>query len=412
VRNEHIGKEGRHETSTACVQHGFEHHTGLYNLELEGGEMKRLVAILWVLLLCLSLYAQGGMQPGPGMPASGGGGGGSFAHWRSITVDNAKVPNTDQTDFPVAIFSTVADLKTTGNGGDVTDAEGDDIVFFTNSDCSTGQLKFERESYDPATGAIVYFVKITLTTAADTVFYMCYGNSSITSFQGDPTNAWNAEFDGLWHITTLNDSTSNARHLTATGSPVTAAALLGNGYDFESGSTQYLSVSSVPTTAADNWSLEVVYKPENSSFNGAIVQNGTEPSGGWALAQSDGACTNPNNRPTMIFVGVACADASNSGASTFSAGTTYYMALRRISGAETLWKGTADTGWGGSASTPNAPTGSFSIGGCIGCGGNYPADGIIDEVRIATPARSTDWITTTSNNLNDPGTFYTIGSEN
>jgi hypothetical protein len=336
----------------------------------------------------------------------------TFAHFRSITVDNAGVPNTDQTDFPVAIFSTVADLATVANGGDVTDAEGDDIVFFTNSNCSTGQLKFERESYSATTGAIVYFVKITLTTAADTVFYMCYGNSSITTFQGDPTNAWNADFDGVWHLSTLNDSTSNARHLTAVNSPVTAAALLGNGYDFESSSTQYLNVTSVPTTATDNWSLEIVYRPETASQNSTIIHNGTEPTGGWGLVHSDGACTNPNTRPTCVFTGVTCADASNSGASVFAAATTYYMALRRIAGAESLWKGTANTGWGGTASVPNAPTGNFTVGGCIGCSGNSPVDGIIDEIRISTPARSTDWITTTSNNLNSPGTFYTIGNEN
>lgn len=49
---------------------------------------------------------------------------------KKITIDNTKVSGTaDHTDFPIQVSHTDADLKTTGNGGDVTDANGYDIVF-------------------------------------------------------------------------------------------------------------------------------------------------------------------------------------------------------------------------------------------------------------------------------------------
>lgn len=37
--------------------------------------------------------------------------------------------------------------------------------------------------------------------------------------------------------------------------------------------------------------------------------------------------------------------------------------------------------------------------------------GIIDEARISTIARSSDWISTTHNNQSSPSTFYSVGSE-
>ena len=44
-------------------------------------------------------------------------------------------------------------------------------------------------------------------------------------------------------------------------------------------------------------------------------------------------------------------------------------------------------------------------------GGDDPFDGIIDEVRISSKARSNEWLDTEYNNQNDPGTFFTLGPE-
>ena len=51
---------------------------------------------------------------------------------RTITINDTKVPNTDQMNFPVLISlppNTYPDLKTTANGGSVTNANGYDILF-------------------------------------------------------------------------------------------------------------------------------------------------------------------------------------------------------------------------------------------------------------------------------------------
>ncbi|UCD81121.1 MAG: hypothetical protein JSW26_06745, partial [Desulfobacterales bacterium] len=49
---------------------------------------------------------------------------------KKISVDSTKVSgSSDLSDFPVLVSITNADLKTTTNGGQVTDANGYDIVF-------------------------------------------------------------------------------------------------------------------------------------------------------------------------------------------------------------------------------------------------------------------------------------------
>jgi hypothetical protein len=44
-------------------------------------------------------------------------------------------------------------------------------------------------------------------------------------------------------------------------------------------------------------------------------------------------------------------------------------------------------------------------------GGDQPFDGVIDEVRISSTARSDAWLNTEYNNQSDPATFFTLGPE-
>ena len=44
--------------------------------------------------------------------------------------------------------------------------------------------------------------------------------------------------------------------------------------------------------------------------------------------------------------------------------------------------------------------------------GNRPIDAIIDEVRVSSTIRSSDWLRTEYNNQNDPDSFYSVSSAN
>ena len=113
-----------------------------------------------------------------------------YSYRSTITIDHTKVPNTDQTNFPVLVSGTFSDLATVANGGKVTSANGYDIIFTSDAN-GLNQLPFEQESYNPSTGAIVYWVKLpTASHTADTVFYMFYGNSSIVADLSTKTAVW------------------------------------------------------------------------------------------------------------------------------------------------------------------------------------------------------------------------------
>ena len=152
-----------------------------------------------------------------------------YSFRRLIDITDAQVSAGPHANFPVLSSMTLTDLRTTANGGDVTDAQGDDIIF-TDGDGAT-QFAHEVETYTATTGALIAWVRVSSMAAAST-FYIYYGNSAVTTFQGNVvssgvTGVWDANYKGVWHLNEdpagtapqMKDRTSNAKHLTATGSP-------------------------------------------------------------------------------------------------------------------------------------------------------------------------------------------------
>ena len=173
----------------------------------------------------------------------------AFNYYRSITIDHTKVPNTDQSNFPVLVSGTYTYLKTIGNGGLVANASGYDVGFYNNSDCS-GKMAWETETYTAATGVVNYWVKVaTASHTTNTVFYMCYGNSGITTDQSSATSVWDSNYKGVWHLPngtslTANDSTINANNGAKNGTPSATAGQIGGAANF-SGSSDNVGISSV-----------------------------------------------------------------------------------------------------------------------------------------------------------------------
>ncbi|MEK7129903.1 MAG: DUF2341 domain-containing protein, partial [Patescibacteria group bacterium] len=166
-----------------------------------------------------------------------------YTYRRLIDITDAQVSSGPHTNFPIVVSSTIADLKTTANGGDVTDAEGDDIIF-TASDGTT-QLAHEVEKYTATTGELVAWVRVP-SLATTSQIYMYYGNSSVTTFQGNVTSngvtgVWDSNYKAAWHLketgsppATWADSTSNARTLTTFNNPIAqASGKIGNSMEVD-----------------------------------------------------------------------------------------------------------------------------------------------------------------------------------
>ncbi|HEY5139847.1 MAG TPA: hypothetical protein VIJ25_11105, partial [Methylococcales bacterium] len=77
----------------------------------------------------------------------------SYLYRKEITINSAKVPNTDQSNFPVLISLTDTALRAVANGGKVTNASGYDIIFANQA--GNAKLDHEIESYDAVNGTIV-----------------------------------------------------------------------------------------------------------------------------------------------------------------------------------------------------------------------------------------------------------------
>ncbi|MFQ6070095.1 MAG: DUF2341 domain-containing protein, partial [Candidatus Aminicenantales bacterium] len=151
---------------------------------------------------------------------------GDFQYKRPITIDSTKVSGTSNlSSFPFLFNSTLSYLATTANGGKVQNSNGYDIVFASAD--GTTKYDHEIEKYDGTSGTFVAWVRIpTLAYNTDTVIYIYYGNTSITSSQENAAGVWSSSYKGIWHLKEdpsgtapqMDDSTSNSNDLTTSGS--------------------------------------------------------------------------------------------------------------------------------------------------------------------------------------------------
>jgi hypothetical protein len=328
-----------------------------------------------------------------------------WGYRKTITIDFNKVPNTDQSNFPVLVYLT-SDAGLSSHA----QSTGNDILFTSNN--GTTKIPYERELYTSGTGALVAWVQVpTVSHTANTIIYMYYGNS-LASDQQQATSAWDANYKGVWHLKEATgsnsaDATSSGFTLTPVNSPTQSTSQINGGLNYN-GSTQYTSRTTNATSVTSNWTLEAWMNPGSLSQLGLAVYNGND-AGGFGFGVGNGAGAAGGNL-TGLFGGVVWINSSYTFAST---GTWYHVVMKRSSGGTTTFyvNGTVTSGSSGSA--PIAPNARFTVGNQLD-GANNPYryfNGLVDEVRISITERTADWIKTEYNNQSSPSTFYAIGTE-
>jgi RHS repeat-associated protein len=143
----------------------------------------------------------------------------NYSYRRPIVIDHAKVPNSDQTGFPVLISGAYSYLANIAHGGKVQNTGGFDIIF--TSDCAGLQkLDHEIQSYDPATGTVAMWVLLPLVShTVDTVFYLSYGDATVATSQEnraslDAARNPNVTHSADWTAAALNNQNSPATFYT------------------------------------------------------------------------------------------------------------------------------------------------------------------------------------------------------
>ena len=325
---------------------------------------------------------------------------GNWTHRKPITIDFTKVGSGPHTNFPILVSRTDNDLQARAQ------ADGDDILF-TSSDGVT-KLDHDLESYTSVSGNIVTWIEIpNLSSVANTVIYMYYGNSAASS-QQNISGSWDANYKGVWHLnSTFSDATTNANNGTNTGTTTANGKISGargfvrnNGADFITVSGLLGSPTSFTTSAwanlssADNAGAEilsigdyVILRADESGSNRTSGIYSTSPAT-WTTTASG---TNYAGNGWHYFV-YTCDDVTNS-------------QKLFVNGMQV-----AITSFAASPIFTGAGTNTF-----IGKHGNgstlYDFDGSIDEVRVSNISRSPGWVLTEFNNQNSPSAFYSVGTQ-
>jgi hypothetical protein len=326
-----------------------------------------------------------------------------YGYTRQIVIDHNQVPNTDQANFPFLFGTTDPLLATTANGGHVANANGYDMIFSTDPNGLTA-LNYEMEQYNPVTGQAIAWIQIpNLSHTSDTVIYLFYGNPNVTTLQQNPTATWDSTYQGVWHLpngTTLsaNDSTVNANNGTITDATPTQGQIDG-GAAFNGSTSQIICGSNVPGFQFTS----------QQSFTDSAWVNLSNNSNGWMSVLSNSRDIGPWHGLWIDGTNAVFGLSYNLDGPAISTNAWHYMvAVQAPNSGEFLYVDgalvasysfTQDANGGGTCYI-----GNDSVGEAF--------QGSIDEVRIASAARSSDWIAAEYNNQSSPSTFFTFSPEN
>src|SRR6266481_5962940 len=340
---------------------------------------------------------------------------------RALTVDHTRIPNTDQSNFPLLISGTYSYLATVANGGNVQNANGYDIIF-TSDVAGLNRLDHEIESYNPVTGAINFWVRIpALSHTADTGLYIQYGNSSITTSQENKPGVWSNGYAAVWHLSkngtiTATDSTGIN---SGTISSVTAASgeIAGAG-SFNGSTSSYIripasnSIKPAGAITLEGW----IYPTSVNSWNTAIGLD-YRADGSWVSPfWSYGLGLNSNTQG--LAFSIATGGSQNQLLSTGNVPLNAWSYVAGTFDTSTHAQNLYINGVSDSTLTNNGTAIDYNTSRDLTLGQRspyatgYPWFGLLDEVRISTVARSADWIAAEFLNESSPSAFYAVGAEN
>ncbi len=331
----------------------------------------------------------------------------AFGYYSPLNINAAQVPST-QTDFPVLVSVTDTRFKTVGNGGHVQSSSGFDIRPYTNSGLGTAITGYELERYNASTGEVIMWVKVSSLSSSTTPFVLAYGDSGIST-DGSSTSTWSNSFGAVWHLkdgTTLSladsSATGNNQGYSTASHPTAVTGKIDGGAGFNSGSAQGLTAGSYQQNAI-TYSIWANATSLGSAYQYPIAKD--------SASQFNLIGVKSSGKLRWMVNATSQIDADGTGSTTLSTGTWYYLVLTYDSTAGLIGyvNGSVDktVAANGVCSTY---TQGIDISGLSTFSTAY-WNGPLDEGRLASVARSPDWITTEYNNQSAPGTFETLGTE-
>jgi hypothetical protein len=335
---------------------------------------------------------------------------------RTITINHTKVPNTDQANFPVYLLLNSPALKTVANGGHVQGALGTDLAFYADAGL-TQLLPFEIVSYNGVSGSLAAVVKCsTLSHAADTILYLAYGATGVTTSLANPTTVWTG-YAGVYHLEDVTNNESINNSATTEGragngssqnpaSAMTTVGVLGLGLAFN-GASDHLDLGSY---AIINGATALTYSGwvkfnALSEYAGILEKFDSTLTYGSGVLLSGHWSTSDRDWYTAVRASGSTGDTTNS----FGIQTNawYHFAYVYSAGGAAFYVNGVPVPLGhyGPANPPAVPSAALDL--FVGAG----LTGVLDELRVSTRAYTSDWIATEYNNQSNPSYFATLGLE-
>ena len=133
----------------------------------------------------------------------------NYSYFKKIFIDKDQIGGScgsDLTDFPLLVTLTGSDFQ------EIEDNVACRRLRHHFVDADGHQLDHEIEDYDESNEQLVAWVRIpTLAYDDDTVIYLYYGNSAVTSATENPAGVWDSNYVGVWHLeeaqVTMTDTT-------------------------------------------------------------------------------------------------------------------------------------------------------------------------------------------------------------
>jgi len=259
----------------------------------------------------------------------------------------------------------------------------------------------------------------TLSHTADTTLYMWYGNPGITASQENKPGVWSNGYAAVWHFGTPSslstaDSTANANNGINKG-VVPAAGIIGGAGTFDGSGNTYLDIPSSasfkPTAAItlEAWVNMTAITDWPYVYGLDYRANGTWSSPWDAIELGFGE----ESSSPVFYIAVDGSLKQETNSSTIALGQWAHI-VGTYDGSNMIFY------VNGVSLTTKAQSGPIDYGTSqdmdIGIATQYVStggaiNGLIDEARISSVARSADWIATEYNNVSSPSTFYTLDPE-
>lgn len=360
-----------------------------------------------------------------------------YTYQSTLTVSSANVSNVFGTinNFPVLVSTSMPQISTTVGSGGQLNSSGMDLIFSTMSNCSFN-LHWDTETVEnvgiSTFNAWVNIPVLTTATPTAATFYMCWGNSGITTYQGISTATWDANYVAVYHMNdkaangVIHDATSNGLNITTVNNTISRSTSSPTGFglsylvDADSGTLAHNSNLDL-TTQAYTWEAWIYNYSinNNQSFSYFFDTTNGNSGHGWSFDFD-----NQNTNPAGINVNSNGTAAGGRSSRTSTGGLTPGQWVQMVASLSALG---GDVFYGQSSSTINlyfngvinaANSALFKAdasavpSGFGSDGGNGPLLAAMSEMRFSNGIqRNSDWVQTEYKNQSSPQTFISIGAE-